>query len=1314
MSKFIRRRWKIIIILCFIVGISGGYFIHNVVMADSNDFYLYYINDSANVKISEYTIERKDMVIHLKNDETGIKASDIITWNVEDENVLTVVPYPTTPTSATIICNKPGKSKVFATIKRPIEGGDYEIFSAECIFTVRLAINDYVNTPSNQDKIVHLFDEDPEDCGSLVIDVGDTFDFKLKIGEAKAEDLSWTSLDKNIATIDESGKVTAIQPGIAKILVQTYELSNVDNVLQSDYIYVIVKPKFKNEDGDTVNTLTVTNPTVLETNISDYVSTDDDIEVRTASEFAWIVKDESNNVVVNTYTGQVTKDAKGKEIVSLKPSKVDGTVRISCISGEYTVEVYPVYNKTVKFSVIDKMNYSPSKAKITENVELNVLTESDYVQVHDVWDLYAASNIDDIAANFDITTENCEYSKEKGTITFSKEGLVQIRLKRKATSSLPLDVPFSGEVLDIYLKVKPYSAKVSNVRVAKGGEETISVSDYGYDSSQYGIAYQYEFVTNNKAIATVYSNTVNTAIVSGVKEGTTTVDCVVSYINGIRRKLTWNVTVWKKISATLDATEKFVEVGNQIYINAKYPEGTLPSDINIEWRIKEGGVGYSKLKFASTNINNSSSISLEGVAIGKPIAVELFDLNAGEELATCYVTVVDNTKINFKKSDYSIVMQNEQSQLDMSAELIYTPNTPLNPKVEWTSKDTTVATVSNSGLVTAKKAGYTTITATYYVTDKKTVTASCLVYVYQKINKITLTKTQLTINNGEEIPLTAIFSPEEYILKEDKTLTWSSDNMGVARATTMTTSSVASIKAVSPGKTTITVTAPGGAKATCEVTVIQLPTGVSFADKSITMSVGDAKSLTAVLTPLNVTDTSLTYTSSFPEYLTVDKTGKATAVSAGDIGKVTVNVDVATSNGFRATLAVTIVQHVDDMQLNYDKKTVAKGTTFSLVPTITPANAYNKKVTYTSSDSKVATVSASGVVKGINGGVALISCKSEDTGLVRYTLVVVEEKVTSISLSSTSYILGLNKTHTLKATVTSNFASNTKVKWTTSNSKIVTVSQKGVIKGLKLGYATITATAQDGSGVKATCRVRVIRQTTSLTLNKASAEIVVGSSLKLKATVKPSNATLKSISWSSSDESIAYVDAVGKVIAVKEGRCVITATAKDGSGKNASCIVQVIKDNPITGITIVNKDITLVVGESEKMNSFVAPKRATDSVKWYSDDSRVVSVNKTTGLIKARRTGKANITLASTSGKSTTTSVTVVGLNRSSLTMEQYDTYQLRVVNGKSVQWDSSNQNIVRVTNGGKISARKTGTSYITALVNGRRIKCKVKVTKIK
>ena len=139
----------------------------------------------------------------------------------------------------------------------------------------------------------------------------------------------------------------------------------------------------------------------------------------------------------------------------------------------------------------------------------------------------------------------------------------------------------------------------------------------------------------------------------------------------------------------------------------------------------------------------------------------------------------------------------------------------------------------------------------------------------------------------------------------------------------------------------------------------------------------------------------------------------------------------------------------------------------------------------------------------------------------------------------------------------------------------------------------------------------------------------------------------------------------------------------------------------------------MLVGESQKLNYVAGPSKTSDTIRWYCDDNSVATIDSKTGKIKAKKPGTVTVTVAASSGKSYETKVTIVGLSRTSISMEQYDTYTLKVLNGKKVQWDVENTKIARVNKSGKISARKKGTTYVTAQVNGRKLRCKVQVKNI-
>ena len=167
--------------------------------------------------------------------------------------------------------------------------------------------------------------------------------------------------------------------------------------------------------------------------------------------------------------------------------------------------------------------------------------------------------------------------------------------------------------------------------------------------------------------------------------------------------------------------------------------------------------------------------------------------------------------------------------------------------------------------------------------------------------------------------------------------------------------------------------------------------------------------------------------------------------------------------------------------------------------------------------------------------------------------------VTGISLNNSNLSLYTGKTATLTATVTPENATNKAVTWKSSDDTIATVDNNGKVTAVKEGTATITVTTEDGNKT-ATCAVTVAAATvpvTGVTLNKTSTSLYVGDTETLTATVEPSDATNRAVTWTSSDSTVATVDQNGLVTALARGTAVITATAADGSGASASCTVTV-------------------------------------------------------------------------------------------------------------------------------------------------------------
>ena len=492
-----------------------------------------------------------------------------------------------------------------------------------------------------------------------------------------------------------------------------------------------------------------------------------------------------------------------------------------------------------------------------------------------------------------------------------------------------------------------------------------------------------------------------------------------------------------------------------------------------------------------------------------------------------------------------------------SATLVATisPNDAENKTVIWSSSNLSIASVSN-GKVTALKAGKATITVK---TDDGGKTATCEVTVNAKVYPVTsvsLDKTSATLTEGDELTLTATVNPDN---ATNKNVTWTSSNGAVA---SVSNGKVIALKA---GKATITVkTEDGGKTATCEVTVnakVYPVTGVTLDKTSATLTEGDELTLTATVNPDNATNKNVTWISSNGTVASVSN-GKVTALKAGK-ATITVKTD---DGGNAATCEVTVnakVYPVTGVTLDKASATLTEGDELTLIATVNPDNATNKNVTWSSSDNTIASVS-NGKVTALKAGKATITVKTDDGGNTATCEVTVNAKVypvTGVTLDKASATLTEGDELTLIATVNPDNATNKNVTWSSSDNTIASVSN-GKVTALKAGKATITVKTDDG-GNTATCEVTVnakVYPIEEIVLDKTDVEIKVGNEITLTATIYPSNATNKTLKWTSSDTSIATVSD-GKVTALKVGQVVIKATSEEYN-RSAICEVKVLADGP--------------------------------------------------------------------------------------------------------------------------------------------------------
>lgn len=725
---------------------------------------------------------------------------------------------------------------------------------------------------------------------------------------------------------------------------------------------------------------------------------------------------------------------------------------------------------------------------------------------------------------------------------------------------------------------------------------------------------------------------------------------------------------------------------------------------------------YQTMSWTSTNpdiaeVDEDGVVT--GISVGQTTITAVYkDPITGDVWEPVYCEIDVRNKllsIEFTEDEYTV---REGASLDLMEELIFDPEENVDKTVTWSSTNDDVAEVDAEGIVTGMKSGDTAwITC---VSEELGVeeAITCAIHVIDSdvpAKSMTLDPESASIYVGDTLQIMAVFDPEDATYQ---TVTWSSTNEDVATVdenglVTGESEGEVSISAVYKDPYTGDVWEP----LYCRIQVLKplVPvTGIQVNPKEQNIFIGGSFQLQAAVQPEDASDQSVTYQSSDTDVATVDEKGIVTGVASGSAVIICRTVE----GGFVDTCNVTVTSEVS-ISLSPTYRELAIDHTFKLQKTILPEKYADLPVTWDSTDYYVADVDSDGVVTGIDKGTCTITCTVDDYNVVASCTVKVAKLKTTISLNKTNIRIGVGETYKLKATTSSNGTKQKPgVKWKTSNKKIATVGSKGRVRAKKLGYATITATVQDATKMKARCKVRVIYRAKKVRVKPNYAVCYVGGTCSLKAIVKPKRASIKSVAWKSSDPKIAKIQD-GIVRGVAEGTVKITAKVKDGSGKSANCTVKVIEPVNASSIVVAQADLTMKRGDSTKLSYTVLPEDTSDNISFASDNKRVATVS-SNGIVHAVGTGNCTITILASGGVSSTVSVNVVALNRSTLTMRQYDTETL-VVNGlaagDTATWHSANASVATVDANGLVVGRSIGSTTIYAYVKGCRMACRVTIT---
>ncbi len=505
-----------------------------------------------------------------------------------------------------------------------------------------------------------------------------------------------------------------------------------------------------------------------------------------------------------------------------------------------------------------------------------------------------------------------------------------------------------------------------------------------------------------------------------------------------------------------------------------------------------------------------------------------------------------------------------------------TPSNATNQNVSWSSSNTGVCTVSSTGLVTATGAGSAIVTVTTQDGNK---TAGCNVSVTSStvsVTGVTVSPTSATLNVNQTQQLTATVNPAN---ATNKTVSWSSNNTAVA---TVNASGLVTANAV--GTATITViTQDGNKTATSAITVVSAGAGsltgaVVSSTSTINLTTegtedwahwpgfdhkasGGSKitNYTVVgtvagsiynndLRTCSWSDGTPAASGSNANGLFISGTGNGFQLSApADLSARTLKVYV----GGWVSGGTLTAQLSDGSAASYTNSSLSGADQYDGVYILTyKAGSAGKSIL-------VSWTQASGT-----GNVTLQAATLSVAGSVI--------NVTGVTVNPTTLNLQTGTTQQLTATISPANATNQNVSWSSSSTAVCTVNASGLVSAVGAGNAVVTVTTQDGNKT-ATCNVAVTVQTipvTGVSVSPVTATIGIGGTQQLTATVAPSNATNKNISWSSGNTAVATVSNSGLVTGAAAGTAIITVTTQDGNKTATSTITVAASQGSLTGAVV--------------------------------------------------------------------------------------------------------------------------------------------------
>ncbi|MCH2044689.1 MAG: Ig-like domain-containing protein, partial [Saprospiraceae bacterium] len=1201
-----------------------------------------------------------------------------VTWSVVNQTGSATI----NPTTGILTGTSPGTVEVTAT------ANDGSSVSGSTIITIDAVL---VSSISVQGQ-----------SGLSNVDVGSTLQMEATVLPVNVTNpsVTWSVVNQTgSATINPTtGVLTGTSPGTVEVTATANDGSSVSGSTIITIDAILVSSITVQGQGG-ASTVSVGSTLQIEATVLPANATDPSV--------TWSVLNQTGSATINPATGVLTGTSPGT--VQVTATANDG----SLVSGSTVITII-ITNIPVTGITVQSQNGLTSVATGNTLQMVATVTPANATDPSVTWSVVNQTG----SATIDPVT---------GLLTAGTAGTVQVIATANDGSTV------TGTLI---ITIVPTTVLVSSISVqGQGGQSNVDVGStlqmvatvLPANATNPSVTWS---ITNQTGSATIDPTT---GVLTGTSPGTVEVTATANDGSSVSGStiITIDAVLVTSITVQGQGGQAVVTAGNTLQMEATVLP-TNATDPSVTWSVVNQ-TGSASINSATGMLSASSPGTVEVIATA----------NDGSGITGSTIIAIDAILVN------NITVQGQGGQTNINAgstlqmEATVLPANATDPSITWSvNNQTGTASIDPvTGILSASSAGTVEVVAT--ANDASATTGSTIITIDAVlVSSITVQGQggQSNVPSGSNLQMEATVLPTN---ATDPSVTWSV--VDITGSATINPST-GLLSAATPGTVEVTATANDGSGITGSVTItideiLITNIVVQGTGGQTTVTIGGTLLMEAIITPANATNQTMTWSvTAITGSANINATsGVLSGLTAG-----TVEVTAAANDGSGITgsAVITVVQGnvlVTNIAVQGQggANNIQSAATLQMEAIITPAIATNQSVTWsvTPGTGTASINTVSGMLTGGNAGTVTVTATANDgSGITgSATIIITPIFVTSISVQgqggTTNIPTGIQLQ--MEATILPTNATDPSITWTVANGTgTATInSVTGVLTAGTQGTVTVTATANDGSGITGSTVILIDPVLiTNLTVQGQGGQTSIntlGGNLQMEAIVIPANASNQLLTWSIDDPSLALISSNGLLTALANGTVTVTATTNDGSNLSASAIINITDQNiAVQTITVDGQggiDSITANGGTLQMVATVLPVNATvTDVTWSVDNAAIASIDQN-GVLQAFTNGVVTVTATANDGSGISGTKQITVLNQGATGVILVNNIQVLASGGSNsisvdngtlqmfaivlpvnatnsdIQWSVSDPSIASIDQNGLLQAVSDGTVLVVA-----------------